>query len=154
MLRAQSSRRSPIILAQSGVAASVTGTLTETTLASVTIPGGMMGTNGSLRIKAKWTYTNSVNNKTIKSVFGGQAVTTGVRTTSTTEFLFYTIDNRGSLSSQMGPNTAIPSSSSLGTYFPLTVDTSVDQTLTFTGTLANTGETITLEGYTVEVLPA
>lgn len=154
MLRAQSSRRSPIILAQTGVAASVTGTLVETTLASIIVPGGMMGPNGSLRIKTKSSYTNSANNKTFKISFGGTSVISVVRTTANTDYWLFTIDNRGNAASQLAANSSIPVGASGSVFGLLAIDTTVDALLTITGTLANTGETITLEGYTVEVLPA
>jgi len=143
----------PIILAQSGVASSVTGTTSETTLASITIPGGMMGANGSLRITPFFSVTNSANNKTLKVKLGSTAFSSLAVTTSATTTLLVAVRNRGSASSQIamsstgvGISTIAPQSGS--------VDTAVDQVLTITGQLASTGETITLEGYTVEVLPA
>src|SRR5213079_2421852 len=52
------------VLAQSAVAASVTGTLTETVLATIAIPAGAMGVNGAIRVTALWSYTNSADTKT------------------------------------------------------------------------------------------
>lgn len=146
---------SAITLAQSAVAASVTGTLTETVLASITIPGGMMGPNGALRISALDTRTSSANNKTVKVKLGAMAgynSTLGAGVVGVSQIT--TIRNRNSVSAQvvLGASIAGTGSSAAG---PVTgsIDTSVDQVLTITGTLTNVGETITLEGYTVEVLP-
>lgn len=141
----------PIILAQAGVASSVTGTLAETILAPIVIPGGMMGLNGVLRISASWSFTNSANTKTLKAVLGGTALASLSKTTQGGDEWFFPLRNRGSLSSQTQSNNVIPSG---GGPLPRSINTAIDQTLTFTGTLALGTETITLEGYTVEVLPS
>lgn len=140
------------VLAQSAVPASVTGTVSETVLATIPIPAGAMGLNGVLRIAPIWSYTNSANNKVLRVYFGGVLLQSITRTTTASEDWFFTIRNRGAANSQVrspgvtpqgGTATAVPTSS---------VDTSVAQTLEFRGTLANTGETITLEAYIVELL--
>ena len=52
-------RRSFIVLGASAVAASITGTVAETSLAAVTVPAGAMGANGDMRFTALFSYTNS-----------------------------------------------------------------------------------------------
>lgn len=143
----------PAVIAQSAVPSPVTGTVAETTLASITIPGGAMGPNGALRISLAFSVTNSANNKTFRAKLGGQT------------FLLYTVGatnmflaaplirNRGAQNVQLVQNNA---NAGLGaaSVAPANanVDTSVDQVLTITAQLASAAETITLEAYTVEVV--
>lgn len=145
------------VIGASGVASSVTGTASETSLAGITIPANAMGTNGVLRVTALWTYTNSVNAKTLRVRFGnglsGTAFQNLAAANSTAAFrTFTTIQNRNSASSQIagiagGNFTATTIANVTGT-----IDTTAQQTLTISGQLANTGETITLESYLVELL--
>jgi hypothetical protein len=144
----------PVILAQSGAASSVTGTTTETTLASVTIPGGMMGANGSVRISAKWSYTNSANAKNLFVKLAGNNVISAVRTTTSNEAWLFSFENRASQTLQVYINFPIPLAAGGGTVTQLGVNTAVDQVLTFSCALASAAEQCKLESYTVEVLPA
>lgn len=144
------------VLGQSAIAQSVTGTVTETTLASLNIPGGMMGPSGVLRITALFTVTNSANNKTLQVKLGGTSFFAPVLTTSASAQAVVFIRNRGVQNSQIA---AAPTGTTFGigasTVANVTgaVNTALTQPLIITGTLANTGETITLEGFAVEVLP-
>ena len=140
---------------QSGVASSVTGTVTETTLGTLTLPGSILGPNGLVKIETLWTHTNSVNNKTLKSKLGGQAIQNMVVTTTATTRAMNSVANRQSYTSQACFNPATVSSYGSGTAATstFTVNTAVDTVINFTGTLANTGETITLEAWQVVVWP-
>lgn len=147
----------PRVLAQSGVAVPVTGTTAETTLATIAIPAGAMRVNGSLRIRPIFSYTNSTNLKTLRIKLGGTSIWFGDNGSSASNFgsqPFVDVRNRGVANSQIsvaasaaGVNYQIASA-------PLTtaIDMSVAQNLTITGTLASAGETIRLEGYTVEIM--
>lgn len=150
--------RMPFILAQSAVAVSVTGTLTETTLATITIPGGMMGPNGSLRITPLFTFTNSANTKTPRVKFGTAAPVAFYAAAATTSVAVQPITNirNRAAASQFGMGAGFPAGIGSTGANPVTssIDTTIDQTVTITGQLTNTGEIITLEGYTVEVLPS
>lgn len=149
----------PITLGRSAVAQSVTGTLTETTLATITVPANSLGANGRVRITTVWSMTNSANNKTTRIRYSGASGTSYmavIHTTSTSYRDQREICNRNATNSQVGgpvggfggfgnnPGNTVATS---------TVDTTVDQTIVITGTLANTGETITLESYLVELIP-
>lgn len=150
--------RAARVLVQSYVAASVTGTTDETTLATYTLPGGTMGPKGAIRIITLWSYTNSVNNKTFKANFGSVLFLNLVATASTSslEPLPIIIRNRNSETSQVSRPSVATSSLLSGTVSTITtssINTAINQTITITGQLANSGETITLEGYTIELLP-
>lgn len=132
-----------------GAAASVTGTLVETTLATFIIPGGAMGPNGVLVIDSLWSYTNSANAKTLKITFGGTAFwNIGPTTTSGNRKMLF-IYNRNSQSSQIGYRSAGTGSTggNTGNGTTAAIDSSANVTVNLTGTLANTGETIQLEYY-------
>lgn len=146
---------SPIILAQSGVASSVTGTTTETTLATITIPGGMMGQNGMLRLTTLWTLTNNANSKTLRGKLGGGTFFAPVNTGNGSYNGIATLRNRSSASQVFlsAGNPTIAGGAG-GPAVTLAIDTTVDQPLLITAQLASATDTATLEGYTVEVLPA
>jgi hypothetical protein len=147
------------VLSQSAVSSSVTGTTSETTLASVTIPGGSLGQNGALRIEFSASWTANTNVKTVTVKLGGTSIGIFSRSggTETGARSQITVRNRGAQNSQV---VSLPGSTTVvfGVFtstYPLTLskDMSQDQTLTITGTLANGADTVTLESYLVEVIP-
>lgn len=142
------------VLAQRAVASSVTGTLTETTLATITIPANAMGVNGAIRITPLFSYTNSANTKRLRIKFAGNEYWNLPVTTTASSQSITMIRNRNAANSQVGMALAVNSGLSQATTAVVTsaVDTTTDQPLTITAQLANTGETITLEAYTVEIL--
>ncbi len=142
------------VLAQSAVPASVTGTLTETVLATIPIPAGAMGVNGGVRIYAYWSATNNANAKTVSFRLGGTLVAaTGSIANNLSMCNFQEIRNRGAFNQQMvRQNPSGPFGAATGAIVNIAVDTSQTQNLTLTATLANAADTITLEGYTVEIL--
>lgn len=150
-------RTRPLILAQSAVAVPLTGTASETALATIAIPAGTIGPNGSLRITTLWSHTNSANNKTWRirlGGIGGTAFAAVVRSTTATDHDIRIIRNRGSASSQVALTAGTGVGFGTSGSAPVTgsVDTASAQDLVLSGQLANTGETITLEAYTVELL--
>lgn len=140
------------VLAQSGVASSVTGTTAETTLASIVIPGGLMGPDGVIRINAGTTQTSNANAKTYTVRLGGVSVVQLNAANGAAASIAIAIANRNSQASQYVRNTSHAATTGVGT--TVSVNTAVDQTLTISATLANAADTATLESYTVEVLPA
>jgi hypothetical protein len=147
------------LLASSSAAGnSVTGTVTETALATITVPGGAMGLNGGVMILVTWTVTNSANNKVLRIRFGGAAGTAYSSVTVTTNATYSDmrrIRNRGATNSQVGG--ASGGANALGTsttsVITSSLDTSVAQDIVLSAELANTGETITLQSYEVWLLP-
>ncbi len=143
------------VIAQSGIPIVHTGTLSATILAEVTIPANAMGANGSLRITAYWSMTNNANSKNLVIRFGGAATqvwSAGLSSVAAAGCQV-SVHNRGATGSQVmnGGGT----SASYGT-MPAMVTSSEDTTqaqkIQFVGNLTNTGDTLTLERYTVEVL--
>jgi len=145
---------SPVAAVGSGAAYTQT-TAADITLANITVPGGFMGANGSVRSTLVFANNNSANTKTLAYRFASvvnittsQTTSTGVRTQLQTsnrgsESLNYTYPSIGSC---FGPTSNPPPYT--------TVDTSANQSLTLTGQLAVATDYVILEGFTVEVLPA
>lgn len=145
-------RVNSFVLDQSAVPVAVTGTTDETVLASITVPGGLMGPHGALRIRAKWFYTNSANTKTLKLTLGSATVNSLPKTTTSNDIWDATIENRGVLDQQLGFGYTIPLLNGSGNFPTFSVDTRSDLVLQFRGILTNPGEMVRLESYSVEVL--
>lgn len=142
----------------SGPIASVTGTTSETSLATVTVPAGLMGINGGVMIWPTFTYPNNANTKTLRARFGGVAGTQYINqgaTTTLTASGMVKIRNRGAANSQAGAaNTSI---GGFGTMASALVTSAVDTTasvdIVFTGQLGVSTDQINLEALDVWVMP-
>lgn len=143
------------VLGQSAVAAAHTGTIVDATLRSFTIPGNTLGPNGALRITSLWSMTNSVNSKSAKISIGATDFAAVPVVSGGSLQLETIIRNRGATNSQVAFNPTGAASSGSAAAAPLVaaIDTTVDQVLMFKGILAVGTETITLEGFIVEILP-
>lgn len=146
-----------VLMAKSNVPSSITGTLTETVLATINLPANTIGANGQGRIRTYWTNTNSANAKTLKIKFG----TTGISSTSISassittfgaEMITADIQNLNATNSQNTYSEGSRGTDGLVTtsFATSAIDTTVSENFYITGTLANTGELITLTGYSVE----
>ena len=145
------------LLAKSGVASSITGTLTETILATIALPSNLIGANGQIRVNTYWTVTNSVNNKTLRVRLGATGITSSlisstVATTVASAWIVVATQNLNASNSQNNFTEGSRGTDGLVNTILLTsaVDMTVLENIYITGTLANTGETITLAGYSVE----
>jgi hypothetical protein len=141
------------VLAISGTPSSLTGTLTETALATITIPAGAMGANGRIEVWAQFTASpSSANAKTGRVRFGGLAGTNFQTATMTTTLGFQAnvyVQNMNAQNVQEGfslQTTAFAPTAAA-------VDTSASTTFVLTGQLANAGDTITLRSYRVLLFP-
>jgi hypothetical protein len=146
-----------VLMAKSNVASPITGTASETVLATVNLPANTIGANGQIRIRTYWTNTNSVNNKTLRIRFGTTGISStqilsSVITTFGAEMFTADLQNLNATNSQNIFAEGSRGSDGLVTTALSTaaIDTTVSENFYITGTLANTGETITLTGYSVE----
>lgn len=144
-------------LAGSAVAVTHTGNTNETALATIAIPAGAMGPNGQLRVWTNWTITNSGNTKTPRIRLGGISGDAFFSAGPTAIASFHDVRricNRNSQSSQMsspaGLNGGIGQSG--GAIATGTQNTANALDLIISGQLANSGESIVLESYLVELL--
>lgn len=140
-------------VAQTAVASTVTGTTAETTLANIPIPGGVMGPNGLIRVTTSWNINaNSVNAKTAKLYFGGVLMMSIDMASQNGLHHQFILRNRGTQQAQSRSNSLATSFGFIG-HSMNTVDTSLDQVVSLRGQLGVAGDSITLEAYSVEVLP-
>jgi hypothetical protein len=145
----------PIIMGRSATPVAHTGTTAETTLASVTIPGGLLGPSGVVRVWSLWSMTNSANSKTMRHRLGTQSLASYAITTNSQLRMSCVVMNRGEAAQVFGSGTAgFADAANTGAPGAGAVDTTQDQTVNFTATLAAAGETITLEAWMVEVMPS
>ena len=133
---------------------SLTGTTAETTLATIPIKGGVLGVDGKLRFYILGTVTNSANTKSFRLKHAStplwqMAYTTAVGVTSQILFL-----NKNSESSQV---TALFNTTGFGgaaatVVTPSAINTSADFSLTITGQLANSADSISVTAIFVEIM--
>lgn len=147
-----------LCLAQNHVAGSaLTGSTALTTLATITIPGGLLGLNGTVRVTAKATGTGVAGTKSLGIQLNGTTLgdsSYGAAQTDITAILSF--GNRNSQALQMGSGAGISGgvgSSNGATTRTGAVNTAPDTTLTIFGQLANAADSMTLQSYVVEVIP-
>lgn len=141
------------LLGQSAAPASVTGTTSETVLASVRVPAGTLGPNGAIRITSLWSYTNNADSKILFTRFGGSSVQGITNTTTSVMQQQIVIRARGVTNSQITEfNSAGGFGNATANQQTTSVDTTKDQNLTLSAVLSNVADTVTLEGYTIELL--
>lgn len=150
--------QSPYILCQSAVAVPHTGDTSETKLASCAVPAGAIGATGRLRITATYTVTNNANTKTARIRFGAADDLTGTGfvatalTTTPNLRVSFDIANRTG-SSQVGGPQALGAATANA---PVTaaINTANASYVVFSGQdVTSAGDTITLEEYSVVVMP-
>lgn len=133
--------------------ASVTATVDETTLASTTIPAGLLGTDGSIRITAIFTFVGTAGIKTMRAKFGGVTfVNSGPANTTLSASIFRTISNITASSQVAIPVTAAEGNALASTTVVGSVDTTVDQSIVISAQLANAADRATLVKLIVEIL--
>lgn len=121
-----------------------------------TIPGGVIGPNGSIRIEIVERWTNSVNNKSIQAKIGGSNYFSLNNTTNVAATIFRSLRNKNSESAQiMGAGLiSLTIGGVSGSSVELSIDTSVDFTHTMSSTLAAANEFQAIESIQIELLPA
>lgn len=144
------------VLAQSAVAIVAPADTTEDVLATIAVPANAMGANGRLRISTDWTCTNNANVKTIRLRFSGASgtvIASEALTSNPALSVPVTLANRNATNSQVGINQRLG-------YFGVAqtataaIDTTAATTLVITSQKALATDTITLENYSVELIPA
>lgn len=150
---------SPVLLGQSGLAVTAPADTTEDALATITIPAKQFGKNGTVRVRAMFTITNGADDKTLRfrySTISGTAVFSQLFTTNGKVAVDFVMQGRNATNLQVSH--AIVTTDTPGAIAPATVasaiDTTADTTLVITGQKETSGDTITLESYTAELIPS
>lgn len=145
------------LLSKSGTASAITGTGTETILATITVPPNTLGANGQIRIRTYWTIPNNADTKTLKVRLGTAGITAAtISSSAITTFaspeINVDVQNLNATNSQNSFSEGSRGTDGLVTTVLLTssVDMTVAENIYLTGTLGTTSDTITLTGYSVE----
>jgi len=152
------SRRAFTTLAMSATAVPLTGTLTETALATVPIPIGALAANSMLRITALWSFVNSTaDNKFVIIRLAGVSGDAYFSNNYTNTLSLETVTHiwGRTLTSQLGKQAGLGqaggSSTSANKTSSRNMATAID--LVLNGQLVtSTANTITLEAYIVELM--
>lgn len=133
---------------------SLTGTTTETTLATIPIKGGVLGEKGKMRFYVLGTVTYNTNSKTLRikhpsRILWLMSYTDVVGISSQILFL-----NKNSESSQVTSLMNSPglSSTPATENIPSTINTSADFSLTITGQLGNSADSISVTAIFAEIM--
>lgn len=131
----------------------LTGTTSATTLATITIPAGLIGANGKVKFYPLWSNTNNANPKTLRVVLNGATtVYTGTSQNSVHNSGLLILRNFNSETAQrMSSGMTAGLGSTTGSIAATTVNTTAALTVTVTGQLANSADTLTLESLFVEI---
>lgn len=146
-----------VTLAQSGTTVTVTGTTSETILATYTLPAGLTHPNSIIEINHLWSYTNSANNKSERIRLGGIAgdvYYSNATTTTATLQGFTAIRCNNSNSAQKGFGTGSTVASGLGTISAVLKTSTRDfatssNNIVITGGLTLGTESLSLYGYSI-----
>lgn len=145
------------ILEQDATQVCHTGDLVDTTLKTIAVAGNLLGINGGLRITVVWSRNSSgTASVTINTKFGGTLWNTQSPTTTALSARSQTqLQNRGAANSQVGTGTAqVNWGTNTAAIVTAAIDTTTSQNILLTGQLSNTGDSVCVESYTVEVLPS
>ena len=131
----------------------LTGSTSVVTLATITIPAGLLGANGKLKIYPLWSTTNNANVKTLRATFSGSTCTTMTSQSVPNNSGLVIIRNTNSESAQKTSSGLVAGiGSSFGSIASTTIDTTAATTITITGQLAVGTDTLTLEDLFIEVV--
>ena len=146
-------RLNPIKIFSLSAPVSLTVTTLAVNLATITIPAGLLGANGKLKIYPLWSTTNNANVKTLRAIFSGSTCTTMTSQSVPNNSGLVIIRNTNSESAQKTSSGLVAGiGSSFGSIASTTVDTTAATTITITGQLAVGTDTLTLEDLFVEVV--
>lgn len=131
-----------------------TQSLAAQTLITLTLTGGYLGISGGFESDAIWSYNNSANTKTISIALAGSAIDSETATTTASTRSISWVWNRGVQNAQiLYPPTVNNFGSTATANTFLAIDTSANQNLTATGTLAAATDFIVIESWRLTGYP-
>lgn len=152
---------SPTAVSDAGPGA-FTGVTSEITALSVTVPGGLMGNNGSILSYGLRNHNNSAGNKTLRIKYGATTIANRNDTTSVTSAFSTSFSNMGSTSRQMivagsagGLASTYLSGTTSGAVNTIaTEDTSINNNMSVTMQLATATDHTSLAHLLITVMPS
>lgn len=148
------SRTNPLIFASGANITTSTADTNENTITSFTIPGGSMGPNGWIEIGIEGTAVGGAGNITLRGKLGAKAFMAVVVTSAQENFdLGRVIRNNNAQNVQTSFNAASNAMYSASTSTETTgaIDTSVNQTFTFTSQKGTASDAMVIKHYFVKV---
>ena len=133
---------------------SVTGTTSETDLGSLTITGGTISATGRIVLEAAGTITGAAGTKRLRVYFGGTSLYDSTAAAGTADwFVRLIISNTASNAQRVSVEAHDHTNTTnyLFDYTTAAIDTASNAILKITGTLGNTGDTITEAKFEVQV---
>ena len=131
----------PTILYNLATPVVLTGTTSETTLLTITIPAALMGLIGRLNLLSFFALTNNANNKTLRAKIGANTVNVlGAASLAATGFNFWLLNLNSATAQRNNSSTSFA------------IDTTVSMDLIITGQLANAADSMTLNTLTLELI--
>jgi len=142
----------PTAIVSARAATNYTGVTTAVALATVTVPGGLVGANGSLQIKFAGSQNSAAGAKTY--VVKGAAGTwlSSAATTTAAAYYDFTVGNRGNAAVNLSTGINSVGVGARG-FLATTVDTSVNFDVTFNGTLATATDYMIYEFFEIIAQP-
>lgn len=138
-----------------GTGSALTGTTAETEIGTYTLPAGMLGATGMLRVTAFYSMVGTAGTKAPRIKFGGNNFIANSNASNVlSQNLIGLVINKTAgtqIATALGSNTglgAIPAGSALS----FTVDTTAPVVIQFTGQLGSAADSMTLDRYIIEVV--
>ena len=124
----------------------------ENEVVSLTVPGGVLGPNGYLSIKAQLGVNNNANAKTYRIKINGTTINSGNAASGLTYRISAEMFNRNNVSAQIMQAAGQVGYGIFGTAAQtFAINTSVDMIISMTLQKASAGDTLTVEAFSVEV---
>jgi hypothetical protein len=140
-----------------GSGSAYTQTTATVSLLNITLSGGLMGANGSVRVRRLMQRNaTGISNANHGVFLGGVDMYSNLSLTTANRMagVVSTFANRGVQNSQIAPYYAPDTGFNTAVATGLSVNTAIDQPLSIQCSLITATDYIVLEGFTVEVLPA
>jgi hypothetical protein len=144
-----------VIARSSGPSTNLTGTTAKTLMASFTLKANRMWKYGLLKVWTSWTFAGTSGTRTTDVELGATPFNAvAVSATNLSATLLTQISNQGAVNSQVGTQSAFIGLGQ-GAVAPASgsVDTTADQIVSIYMTLANSGDSATLNWWYAELIP-
>lgn len=137
-----------------GTGSTLTGTTAETEIGTYTMPGGILGATGMVRVTAFYSMVGTASTKAPRIKFGGNNFVANTNAAAVlSQSLIGLVINKTAATQTC---TALGSATGLGAVvsssLSLAVDTTAPVVIQFTGQLGSAADSITLDRYIIEVV--
>lgn len=130
-------------------------TSVDIVLGNVTLPANSLGNNGGLRVRTLSVNSVNANTKTVKHLLSGVSfLAIGSSSTSSMLNALNNIVNQGVPNAQQSQSWGVTLGNSTATSIQALVDTTLNQPVTITSSIAVATDFIVFESFTIEVLPS